>query len=150
MRAILFVVLALGVVAVSAFPAQPEDAVLAEFLVGTVCSFAGGVGGAYVLAWAFAAGETGWEAFGRAIVGAILGYTGGTILGASLGVAATGTLLGIEGNIGLCFLGATAGTGIAFGIGFALNLGDPAFFFIPPFAAAGATAGFNVGARPRS
>lgn len=150
MLKIVFVLLALGFEAVAAWPAQPDDAVLPEFLMGTICGYAGGVGGAYFLAWMFISGaETLGEALGYAILGALLGFTGGTIVGASLGVMGAGWWLGIEGNVGLCFLGATAGTGVAFGIGLAFNLGEITLFLTPPMAAAGATMGFNVGARPR-
>ncbi len=142
--------LAIGLLAVAAWPAQPEEAVIPEFLVGTLGGYVGGIGGAYVLAWLFASGaRTLGEALGYGILGAILGFTGGTILGASLGVIGTGWVLGIEGNVELCFWGATAGTGLAFGLGMAFNWGEIGVFLVSPVAAAGATAGFNVGARPR-
>ncbi|MBC7220648.1 hypothetical protein H5T55_04155 [Candidatus Bipolaricaulota bacterium] len=149
MRKIFIVVLALAFVSVWAFAAQPEDAVLPEFLVGTLGGYAGAVIGVYTLSWAFAAGATGWEALGRAIFGAFLGFTGGTIVGSSLGVIVAGSLFGIDGNIGLCFLGAAAGTGVAFGMGLAFNISEISLPFAPPIAAAAATAGFNAGARSR-
>ncbi len=149
MRKIFIVVLALALVSASAFAAQPEDAVLPEFLVGTLGGYAGAVIGAYTLSWAFAAGATGWDALGRAIFGAFLGFTGGTIVGSSLGVIVAGSLFGIDGNIGLCFLGAAAGTGVAFGIGLAFNISEISLPLAPPIAAAAATAGFNASARSR-
>ena len=149
MRTVWTVVLVLALVGASASAVEPQDAVLLEFLAGTAGGYAGAALGAYTLAWAFAAGATGWDALGRAILGAFLGFTGGTIVGSSLGVIAAGSLLGIDGNIGLCFLGAAAGTGIAFGIGIAFNISETSLPLAPPIAAAGATAGFNVGARAR-
>ncbi|QAA76101.1 MAG: hypothetical protein BIP78_0335 [Candidatus Bipolaricaulis sibiricus] len=149
MRTVWTVVLVLALVGASAVAVEPQDAVLLEFLAGTAGGYAGAALGAYTLAWAFSFGATGWEALGRAILGAFLGFAGGTIGGSSLGVIAIGSWLGVEGNVGLAFLGAAAGTGAAFGLGFALQLPETILPFAPPAAAAGATAGFNVGARAR-
>ncbi len=129
--------------------AQPRDAVWSEFLVGTLAGYALGIGGMFgVSAIASAGCDGGWECFGRAIVGALIGYTGGSAVGASLGVWATGNAYGVEGNVALCFLG---------GMGGALTSAAAALFMevpellvvVPPAAAAGATAGFNVGATLR-
>ncbi len=149
MPKIFIVALALLLAGGSAFAVQPEDVVLPEFLAGTLGGYAGAVIGAYTLSWAFAAGATGWDALGRAIFGAFLGFTGGTVVGSSLGVIVAGSLLGIDGNIGLCFLGAAAGTGVGFGIGIAFNISETVLPLTPPIAAAGATVGFNVGAQSR-
>ncbi len=89
---------------------------------------------------------TGWNCLGGAIVGVALGYTGGTVLGATAGVWATGAVLGIEGNVGLCFLGAVGGTGAAVGVSFLIELPE-LLWLAPPPAAAGATAGYNAGRR---
>jgi len=132
-----------------ALAVEPEDAVPTELLLGTAGGYAGALVGASTLSWAFSAGATGWDALARAIFGAFVGFTGGTIVGSSLGVLAAGGLFGIEGNIGLCFLGAAGGMGAALGIGLALDISETIFPFAPPIAAAAATAGFNVGARPR-
>ncbi len=149
MQRMMVVALALVLAGVSAFAAQPENAVLPEFLAGTLGGYAGAVIGAYTLSWAFASGATGWDALARAILGAFLGFTGGTVVGSSLGVIVAGSLFGIDGNIGLCFLGAAAGTGVALGIGISLQIPENVLPFAPPLAAAGATAGFNVGAKAR-
>ncbi|HNR24303.1 MAG TPA: hypothetical protein PKG50_02595 [Candidatus Bipolaricaulis anaerobius] len=130
----------------SVWAAQPEDAILPEFLVGTLGGYAGAVIGAQTLAWVFAAGATGWDALARTIFGAFLGFAGGTIVGSGVGVIVAGSALGVEGDVGLCFLGAAGGTGAAFGIGFAFDISETAIPFAPPLAAALATAGFNVGA----
>ncbi len=149
MRKIFIVVLTLALVSASALAARPEDAVLPEFLAGTLAGYGGAFVGAVTLSWAFSAGATGWDALGRAILGAFLGFAGGTILGSSLGVITAGALLGIEGNVALCFLGASGGTGVAFGLGLGLGIPETILPLAPPIAAAGATAGFNVGARVR-
>jgi len=142
--------LALLVMGAPALTAGPEDAILPEFLAGTLGGYAGAALGAYTLSWAFSlGGATGWDALARVILGAFLGFAGGTIVGSGLGVIAAGSLLGVEGNVGLCFLGAAAGTGVVFGIGIALDIPETVLPFAPPIAAAGATAGFNVGARSR-
>jgi len=128
--------------------AAPEAAVLPELVVGTLTGYAGGLAGAFLLTAALTTGAEGWGVLGAAILGTVLGYTGGAALGASFGVAMTGWLLGVEGNIGLCFLGGAGGAGLVFGVGVAVEL-QPLFWLLPPAAAAGATAGFNVGARVR-
>lgn len=149
MRKMPAVVLALLVMGAPALTAGPEDAILPEFLAGTLGGYAGAAIGAYTLSWAFSLGATGWDALARVILGAFLGFAGGTIVGSSLGVIAAGSLFGVEGNVGLCFLGAAAGTGVVFGIAIALDIPETVLPFAPPIAAAGATAGFNVGARSR-
>lgn len=149
MRKAVAALVIVGILSGAAVAARPEDAVLPEFLAGTLAAYAGGIIGAYTLSAAFAAGAQGWGALAAAILGAVLGYTGGTILGSSLGVIGAGALLGVEGNVGLCFLGAAGGTGVMVGIGLAFEFPETVFLLAPPVAAAGATAGFNVGARSR-
>lgn len=149
MRKMIMLVLALFLASAPTLARQPADALLPEFLAGTLAGYAGGAIGAYALSWAFSAGATGWDALARAILGAFVGFSGGTILGASLGVIGAGSLLGIEGNVGLCFLGAAAGTGVVMGVGIAFSIAETTLPLAPPIAAAAATAGFNVGARSR-
>lgn len=136
-------------VGASAFAAQPEDVILPELLAGTLGGYAGAAIGAHTLSWAFSLGATGWDALARGILGAFLGFAGGTAVGSSLGVIAVGWLFGIEGNVGLCFLGAATGTGTVFGIGISLDILETILPIAPPIAAAGAMAGFNARARSR-
>jgi len=128
--------------------AAPEEAVLPELVVGTLAGYAGGLAGAFVLTAVLTAGAEGWGVLGATILGTVLGYTGGGALGASFGVATTGSLLGVEGNIGLCFLGGAGGAGLMIGLRVATEF-QPLLWLLPPAAAAGATAGFNMGARTR-
>lgn len=143
------VVLAVVVSCLPVLAAAPRDAVFFEFLAGTVGGYAGAAVGAIALSWAFSTGATGWDALARTILGAFLGFAGGTIVGSSLGVIAGGSLMGVDGNMGLTFLGAAAGTGVMFGIGIGLQIPEAILPLAPPVAAAAATAGFNVGARAR-
>ena len=129
--------------------APPEQAVIPQLLVGTLAGYAGGAAGALALSRLFTIGATGWESLARGIFGAFVGFAGGTIVGSSLGVIAVGSWLGVQGNVGLTFVGAAAGTGVAFGVGIALRIPETILPFAPPVAAAGATAGFSVGARSR-
>ncbi len=122
------------------------DPVIPQFVVGTAAGYALGVGGAYALMSLLTRGCTGWDCLGGAIIGVALGYTGGTVLGATAGVWATGAALGVEGNVGLCFLGAVGGTGAAVGLSFLIELPE-LLWLAPPAAAAGATAGYNAGKR---
>jgi len=122
------------------------DPTVPQFIVGTLAGYGLGVAGAYGLATLLTVDCEGWDCLGRALLGAGLGYLGGSALGASLGVWATGSLLGFEGNVGLCFLGGFTGAGALLGLGFVLEL-PAAFYLVPPAAAAGATAGYNAGRR---
>jgi len=141
---ILFVVVSLA--GAPALAAWPESAVVPiELLAGTAGGYAGGFLGAMTLSWAFAVGSTGWDSLARAILGAFLGYTGGTIVGSSVGVIGAATVLGVEGDIAHCFLGAAAGTGLVIGLGVAFEIPQGIFPLTPPVAAAVATAGFNAG-----
>ncbi len=126
--------------------AVPEDAVRSEFWVGTLTGYAVGIGGLFGVSAIVSAGcGGGWECFGRAILGALIGYTGGSAVGASLGVWATGNAYGVDGNVTLCFLGGMGGAATSAALG--LIVGVPELLvLVPPAAAAGATAGFNVGA----
>ncbi|MBC7222494.1 hypothetical protein H5T56_05900 [Candidatus Bipolaricaulota bacterium] len=148
MARVLLVFFLLGFAGSLVLAVEPEEVVGLEFMVGTLSGYAGGIGGGFVLASIFVYGAEGWEALGRLLAGFILGYTGGAALGASLGVAAVGSFFGVGGNLGLCFLGGAGGAGLVLGPRL-ITSWDFVFWFLPPAAAAGATAGFNVGARSR-
>jgi len=122
------------------------EPVVPQLIVGTLAGYGLGLVGAHGLAALFMVDCQGWECLGRGLLGAGLGYLGGSALGASLGVWVTGSLLGAEGNIGLCFLGGFTGAGTLMGLGFVLEL-PAVFYLVPPAAAAGATAGYNAGRR---
>lgn len=142
-------VLVLILLGVCVTAAEIQDAIVPQLLVGTLAGYAGGAAGAFALAHVFAAGATGWDALARAILGAFVGLAGGTVVGSSLGVMTVGHFRGMEGSIGLCFLGAIAGTGTAFGVGISFRVPELVPYFAAPAAAVGATAGFNHGARVR-
>ncbi len=138
-----------ALVAGGVWAAEPQEAVRSEFWVGTLAGYAVGIGGMFgVSALASAGCDGGWECFGRAIVGAFLGYTGGSAVGASLGVWATGNAYGVEGNVALCFLGGVGGAATSAGLALLVEIPE-LLVLVPPAAAAGATAGFNVGAELR-
>lgn len=148
MRRLLVLAMVVGLSDGFLLAATPEEAMLPELVMGTLAGYAGAVTGASVLVAVLTAGAEGWGVLGAAILGTVLGYTGGAALGASFGVMTAGSLLGVEGNIGLCFLGGAGGAGLMIGLRVATEF-QPLFWLLPPAAAAGATAGFNVGARVR-
>lgn len=149
MKSIAVVALVALVSSAPALAEVPRYTVALELVGGAVGGYAGGALGALALSWALSQGATGWESLVGVIVGAYLGFFGGSIAGASLGVIGVGALLGVEGNVGLAVLGAAAGTGVSFGIGFTLQVPEAVLPFGPLLAAAGATAGYNSGARLR-
>ena len=148
MRRLLVLAMVVGLSDGFLLAATPEEAMLPELVMGTLAGYAGAVTGASVPVAVLTAGAEGWGVLGAAILGTVLGYTGGAALGASFGVMTAGSLLGVEGNIGLCFLGGAGGAGLMIGLRVATEF-QPLFWLLPPAAAAGATAGFNVGARVR-
>lgn len=103
MRRLLVLGMVVGLSGGSLLAATPEEAVLPELVVGIATGYFGGLGGASVFPAVLAAG--GFGGMEATILGTVLGYTGGTALGASLGVALAGSLLGVKGNVRLCFLG---------------------------------------------
>ncbi len=125
---------------------EATDPVVPQFIVGTLAGYVGGFGGAYALSGLLMGDCSGWECLGRAILGAVIGFTGGTTLGAFGGVWATGAILEAEGNLGLCFLGAVGGTGAVVGFGFVVQLPE-LLWLAAPAASAGATGGYNVRTR---
>lgn len=141
------VVILVGLCGSPLWARTPEEAVLPEWVVGTLAGYAGGMAGALILGSLFAAGAEGsWEQLGLILFGVLLGYTGGAGLGASFGVITTGSVLGVQGNVGLAHLGGVSAAALAAELSIALNL-EALVWLVPPVAAAGATLGFNVGVR---
>lgn len=141
-RRLLMLGMVVGLSGGSLLATMPEEAVLPELGVGTITGYLGGLIGASVLPSVLTAG--GFGGMEATVLGTVLGYTCGTALGASIGVALAGSLLGVEGNVGLCFLGGMGGAGLTLGVltivvEFQLSL----WFLSPVGAALGATAGFN-------
>ena len=77
---------------------------------------------------------------------------GGILAGACGGVALTGTLLGVDGNLPLCLLGGCLGLGVGALISipiYALTQADLDLFLVPAAAVGLAVWGFNYGATSR-
>ena len=149
MRKLFVLAMVVGLFGGVLLAATPEEAILPELVVGTLAGYAGAVTGASVLVAVLTQGAEGWGVLGATILGTVLGYTGGAALGASLGVMAAASLLGVQGNVGLCFLGGAGGAGLMIGLRLATEF-QPLFWLLPPAAAVGATAGFNAGSPNRS
>ena len=141
----------------NAQPMAPQAAVPAELAAGTLGGAVVGVGTAYVATAVCASQADGYAAL--ACIGyGLLGYLVGVPVGATVGVHWAGSAWGVEGNTWLSALGAVGGEAggllIAGGLG-ALYEDDPpaaliavAYLGWTPFASsAGATWGFNVGAK---
>jgi len=154
----LAVVLTLLPAVVATAQPSPRDAVPAELIAGTLGGAVVGVGSGYAATVACASQAEGWAAL--ACIGyGVLGYLIGVPIGSTVGVHLAGSAWGIDGNTWLCVLGAVGGEAggllIASGIS-SLYDDDPpeaflvfSFLGVTPFASsAGATWGFNVGARP--
>jgi len=167
MKAGLALVVVLLLAALPVAAGQPQDAVPGELLAGTLGSLAG-----------LTAGYFGGRALGAAlglesqldsrdpvtVACVVLGVTSG----ASLGVAAAGSALGVEGNALACaggaFLGLVAGMAVEPLLGLLLPRGPQTspdlleilgtvveavgFVAATVLPAVGATVGFNLGARP--
>lgn len=144
-------------VGADAQPMAPRDAVPAEVVAGTLGGAVLGVGSAYVATLACASQAEGWAAL--ACIGyGVLGYLVGVPVGSTVGVHLAGSAWGIEGNTWLSVLGAVGGEAggllVASGLG-ALSGDEPpealqvvSLLGLTPLASsAGATWGFNVGAR---
>ena len=77
---------------------------------------------------------------------------GGILAGACGGVALSGTLLGVDGNLPLCLLGGCLGLGVGALISipiYALTQADLDLFLVPAAAVGLAVWGFNYGATSR-
>lgn len=123
--------------------------VLAEVGVGLVAAFVGMYVG-WTIYSSFADPSPDVPALSRPLQMAIV--LGGIVLGASGGVALVGTLLGVRGNLPLCFLAGVMGIGA----GYLLSLPshvlaniDVHLLFVPAAAAGFAVWGFNHGATTR-
>lgn len=144
---VLLIVAILGATPLAARP--PEEAVLAELAVGLVASFAGMYAGwsvSELLADSFPDDPM----LVRQL--RMTGILGGIVLGASGGVALTGALLGVNGNIPLCFLGGTLGIAVGYLVSipiYALTGTDVDLLLIPAAAVGLAVWGFNHGATSR-
>lgn len=145
MRKILAVLLLIALCTMPALGASDELAVSLEFAAGTLCAYAAGAVGAMVLSPVFAAGAQGWESLSRRILGAVVGFGVGSVIGSSFGVIGVATLFESDGEVWSCVLGATAGTGLVLGVSVAFEATDRIFPFAPPIAALGAVIGFNTG-----
>jgi hypothetical protein len=142
-RVVVLSAMAICLCAVPLLGATPGWAVAVEAAAGTACGYAAGYAGAVTLSSVFAAGQTGWESLSRRILGAVAGFCAGTVAGSSLGVIGAGTLLGIEGDVGLCVLASAAGTGAVLGVSIAFATTDRIFPFAPVIAALAGALGFN-------
>jgi hypothetical protein len=149
MRTILTTAVVLLVVATVAVARPPEEAVLAEVAGGLVGSFAGmslGWSASLLLMNSFPdAGSWTRDLTKGAVFGGILA-------GACGGVALTGALLGVDGNLPVCLLGGCIGIGVGALLSipiYALADMDLDLLLIPAAAAGLAVWGFNQGATSR-
>jgi hypothetical protein len=146
MRKTVVAMLLLALCSVSVLAARPEVAIGVEFLAGSLGAYAVASVGARVLSVVFPLGSTGGESLSRAILGAVVGFSAGSIAGSGLGVIATGSLFEVKGDVGMCFLGASAGTGAMLLLSVLFESTDSILpLFAPPIAAACAVAGYNLG-----
>jgi len=127
-----------------------------ELVAGTLGGLAFGAAGGYLLLQSCLAEAEGLEAL-ACIFSGLLGYAIGLPIGSTIGVNAAGALLGVRGNLILSFLGAIGGELLGTGV-FVLAVslsGDLpetlgliiVFGVVPLLSSAGATLGFNAGAR---
>lgn len=149
MRKILIATMVVLILGTGAVARPPQEAILGEAAAGLIGSFAGmylGSQAAMLLRDSFP-GEGAWSAeLTKDLV------FGGILAGACGGVALTGTLLGVDGNLPMCLLGG------CFGLGLGALLSIPIYglfevdldLLLIPVAAVGlAVWGFNYGATSR-
>ncbi len=108
MRKVLVAAIAVLVLGTAAVARPPEEAILGEVAAGLVGSFAGMYLGsqASVLLRDSLSNDGAWGR--QASMDVVFG---GILAGACGGVALTGTLLGVDGNLPLCLLGGCLGLG---------------------------------------
>jgi len=140
---VLLLVLVIGSTPLAARP--PEEAVLPEAVVGTLGSFTGLYVGWVIPHWLGVPSAEN-QTWGR------LGAATGMFLGADAGVAVTGSLLGVDGNLRLCIVCGILG--ILAGFAPAALLAEFAgveldMVFIPLGSALCSVWGFNMGATSR-
>lgn len=150
---------------VSAQP-LPSDAVPVELIAGTLGGATLGIGG-FLVAFSTCAADVedveGWGAIGAAIACAafgVLGYAIGVPVGATAGVNLAGSLSGVQGNFLLSALGAVGGDIVGLGLsGLVASMSEEmpdalaallVLGVVPLSSSAGATLGYNVGARMKS
>lgn len=143
MRRAVVLIVAAVLAAVPAMARAPEEAVLPEVGVGLAAAF----GGMYV-GWATSSSVAGLFPDNPALSRQLRMATilGGMVLGASGGVAVTGTLLGVDGNLPLCFLGGVMGIGVGYLLSIPLYIladVDLDLVLLPVAAVALAVWGFN-------
>ncbi len=149
MRKILIAAMIVLVLGTGAVARQPEEAILGEVAGGLIGSFAGMYLGseASVLLRDSLPSEGAW---GRELSNGLV--FGGILAGACGGVALAGTLLGVDGNLPLCVLGACLGVGVGALLSIPIyglfNL-DLDLLLIPAAAVGLAVWGFNYGATSR-
>lgn len=146
MRKIMLLILLLALSSAPVLAMPPEVVIGTEFLAGSLGAYALASVGARALSVVFPLGSTGWESLSRAILGAVVGFSAGSIAGSGLGVIATGSLFEAKGDVGMCFLGASVGAGGVLLLSVLLDSTDSILpLFAPPIAAACAVAGYNLG-----
>ncbi len=149
MRKIVVAMMAVLILGTGAVARPPEEAMLGEVAGGLIGSFAGLYLGseASVLLRDSLPNEGAWvHQLGTGVV------FGGILAGAFGGVALTGTLLGVNGNLPLCLLGACLGVGVGALISipiYSLARIDLDLLLIPVAAVGLAVWGFNYGATSR-
>ena len=149
MKKILVAMMAVLVLGTGVVARQPEEAILGEVAAGLVGSFAGmylGSEASMLLRDAFPNAGA-W----RAELAKDLVF-GGILAGACGGVALTGELLGVDGNLPMCLLGGCLGLGVGALISIPIyglfNL-DLDLLLVPAAAVGLAVWGFNYGATSR-
>ncbi|MDW8031835.1 MAG: hypothetical protein RMJ29_08520 [Candidatus Bipolaricaulota bacterium] len=139
-------------------PTQPTDYIVLEFLFGVQGAILGGGLGFYATYWTLslmqpcppAQPERRSCELGTTLISLIVGPNLGIPPGATfLGVALAGTLVGIQGNVLLAFVGSVLGTlvGAAVAGNWVVEPTDLSLVVNPvTMAALGATIGYNIGA----
>jgi hypothetical protein len=149
MKKIVVGMMAVLILATGAVARQPEEAILGEAAAGLVGSFAGmylGSQASMLLRESFPDGGAWTREAGKDLI------FGGILVGACGGVALTGTLLGIDGNLPMCLLGGCLGLGVGAVVSIPIyglfNI-DLDLLLIPAAAVGFAVWGFNDGATSR-
>jgi hypothetical protein len=148
-RKALIATMAVLILGTGAVARPPEEAILGEVAGGLIGSFVGLYlsSGASMLLRDSLPNEGAWvHQLGTGLV------FGGILTGACGGVALAGTLLGVDGNLPLCLLGACLGVGVGALLSipiYSLAGIDLDLLLIPVAAVGLAVWGFNYGATSR-
>jgi len=158
-KGLLIVTLLLVVAAAPAAAMAPQEAIPWELLAGGLGSFTGIIVGGAVGRVLLGAVGIAPDAESQLRVPVMIGIVaGGITAGASVGVIAVGSWLGVDGNVSACFVGALLGA-LAGMVTEPLLYASGLFELMGPVAEAlgilsaavspaiGATIGFNMGAR---